>query len=298
MPIPAYPWHSVGMDFVGPFPESHGFNYMLVVICRLTSMVHLFPCNVKDSATTIATYYIRDVVRLHGLPETIVSDRDSKFTSAFWREVHRTLGTKLLMSTSFHPQTDGASERAIRNIAQILRSVVTPDQRDWIDKVPMVEFAINSSVNTSTGFAPFELTYGYLPRMSKFDRETSKFPGVQAFADKARWNIQLAHDAIIQSRVRATHHANRRRTEESTPFAGGDLVYLSTKNLALPKNRAWKLAPKYVGPYRVVKAHPETSNYTLELPDELVKRRFHPTFHADASNPPIREGYYSGREPL
>lgn len=286
MPVPLYPWQSMGMDFVGPFPTAHGFNYLLVVICRLTSMVHLLPCRVTDTAADIAALYVREVVRLHGLPETIVSDRDSKFTSAFWREVHRTLGTKLLMSTSFHPQTDGASERAIRNVAQILRALVDSDQKDWADKVPLAEFAINASISATTGFAPFELMYGYLPSMSRMGSpDMAKFPGVQSFAERARLNIEQAHDAIIQARVHQTYFANQRRSAEPVPYIVGDLVYLSTKNLALPKNRARKLAPKYVGPYRVTRAHPETSSYTLELPDDLVRRRVHPTFHSALLRP-------------
>ncbi|KAL1940906.1 hypothetical protein VTO73DRAFT_7542 [Trametes versicolor] len=280
MPVPLFPWQSVGMDFVGPFPEVNGFNYMLVVICRLTNLIHLVPCNVTDSASAIAAYYVRDIVRLHGLPDTIVSDRDSKFTSAFWKEVHRQLGTKLLMSTSFHPQTDGASERAIRNVTQVLRAVVDSDQKDWVDRVPMVEFAINSSVNASTGYAPFDLTYGHMPRMTKFDGDPSQYPGVRAFVERARLNLEQAHDAIIQSRVNMAYYANQRRTDEIIPFQEGELVYLSTRNLSLPKGRARKLAPKYIGPYRVLKAQPSTSTYTLELPEDLVRRRIHPTFHA------------------
>ena len=102
-------------------------------------------------------------MRLHGIPESIVSDRDTKFTSIFWKELHRLMGSKLLMSTVFHSQMDGATERANRSIAQILCTVVSNDQRDWSDKCPLVEFAINSSVNATTGYAPFELNYGYMP---------------------------------------------------------------------------------------------------------------------------------------
>ena len=112
------------MDFVGPFPPSNGHNYMWVVLCRLTSMVHLIPVETTIRASQLTGLYIQEIVRLHGLPDTIVSDRDTKFTSIFWREVHRMLGAKLLMSTAFHPQMDGASERAIRTTAQILRAMV------------------------------------------------------------------------------------------------------------------------------------------------------------------------------
>ena len=106
------------------------------------------------------------------------------------------------MSTSFHPQTDGASERAIRSVAQILRTMVRPDQRDWADKVPMVEFALNSAISSSSGFAPFELTYGYVPTMSPgMIPESNSVPGVKHFVARALTNLSEAHDAIIKSRV-------------------------------------------------------------------------------------------------
>ena len=115
------------------------------------------------TARGVTWLILKEVMRLHGIPESIVSDRDTKFTSIFWKELHRLMGSKLLMSTAFHPQTDGATERANRSIAQILCTEVSNDQRDRSDKCPMVEFAINSSVNATTGYTPFELNYGYMP---------------------------------------------------------------------------------------------------------------------------------------
>ena len=130
--IPMQPWTSIAMDFVGPFPESGGFNYLWVIICRLTSMVHLVPLHITTTTSELAWMYVREIIWLHGLAETIVSDCDSKFTSHFWRETHKLLGTKLLMSTSFHLQTDGTSEHVIRLVAQILCTIVKPDQRDCV----------------------------------------------------------------------------------------------------------------------------------------------------------------------
>jgi len=174
------------------------------------------------------------------------------------------------MSTAFHPQTDGASERSIRTIAQILRSMILPDQKDWIEKVPMVEFAINSSVSGSTGFAPFELTYGYMPRMAQLEHGSAPkmAPGVQGFVCQAWDNLAMALDAIIESCMIQTHHANKKRKDPPT-LDVGELVYLSTKNLTLPKGRARKLLPKYIGPMRVVASNPTTDNYTIELPQQL-----------------------------
>ena len=226
----------------------------------------------------VRVIYMHEVVRLHGLLSSIVSDRDSKFTSRWWKELQRLLGAKLLMSTSFHPQTDGQSERAIRNVTQILRSMVRPDQRDWAEKIDMVEFAINSSISESTDYAPFELAGGYMPSMIKEIRGDENFAqGVKSFALAALQNLADAHDAIIKARTFQTDKANRKRGDEPD-IATGELVYLSTKNLNMPKNRARKLCPKYIGPYKVATAHLESSNYTLELPTALQGRRIHPKF--------------------
>jgi hypothetical protein len=109
-------------------------------------------------------------------------------------------------------------------------------------------------------------------------------PGVRAFAEQARYNIKAAHDAIIESRTFQRHHANKRRRDDPE-IHENDLVYLSTKNLSLPKGRASKLLPRFISPYKVVKANPLTSNYTLELPPELVNRRVHPVFHVSLLRP-------------
>ena len=120
LPIPDRPWQSIGMDFMGPLPVSNGHDYLLVVIDCFTSEVHLIPTTTQVTAKEVAWLFLKEIVRLHGVPESIVSDRDVKFTSRFWKELHQLLGMKLLMSTAFNPQTDGATERANRSIAQVL----------------------------------------------------------------------------------------------------------------------------------------------------------------------------------
>ena len=167
------------MDFIGPFPESQGCNYLWVIVCHLTSRVHVVPIKTTTTATELSWLFVKEIVRLHGLPKSIVSDRDSKFTSRWWREVHRLLGAKLLMSTLFHPETDGTTEQVNHSIGQILRSTVNADQRNWVEKCPMLEFAINSSINESTGFAPFELDGGYMPSMIREYTANNISPGVQ-----------------------------------------------------------------------------------------------------------------------
>jgi hypothetical protein len=285
LPIPTKPWDSIGMDFIGPFPESKGFNYLWVIICRMMSMVHLIPVNTTTTASELSWIYLREIVRLHGLPSTIVSDRDSKFTSRWWRELHKILGTRLLMSTSFHPQTDGQTERANKNIGQIFRTLVHTNQKNWVDKVAMTEFAINASISETTKYAPFELNGGYMPSMIREIRSNEgAAKGIRSFAESALEHLAEAHDAIIEARALQTHHSNKRRGDELT-IAAGDLVYLSSKNLNIAKSRARKLCPKYIGPYRVLMAYPKSSTYTLQLPTALQKRRINPTFHASLLRP-------------
>jgi hypothetical protein len=279
LPVPVKPWDSIRMDFIGPFPEVDGYNYLWVVICHMTSMVHLIPVHTRMKASQLSTIYMREVVRLHGLPSSIVSDRDSKFTSKWWRELHRILGARLLMSTSFHPQTDAQTERANRNIGQIFWTVVAPDQKNWLGKLDSVEFAINASISATTGYAPFELVNGCMPSMIRELHSDGVIPlGIKVFAEKALQNLAEAHDAIIEKRIVQTSKVNERRREEPK-IVKGDLVYLSTKNLNLPRGRARKLCPRFIGPYKVSVAKPETSTYTLELPSALQAHRIHPTFH-------------------
>ena len=173
-------------------------------------------------------------MRLHRVPESIVLDRDTKFTSMFWCELHRLMGTKLLISTVFHPQMDGATERANRSIGQILRMIINDDQKNSADKCPMVEFALNSSVSATTGFALFELNQEYMPQIGMPTTFDTTFKGVKQFALQVKWDLMAAHDAIIANRVQQTFHANKKCHTSDLNHAG-DHMYLSTQNLTLSK---------------------------------------------------------------
>ena len=207
LPIPTKPWSSIGMDFMGPFPQADNFDYIWVVLCRLTSLVHLILLMTTMTAAQLAPLFMTNVVRLHGLPETIVSDCDPKFMSLFWTELHQLLGIKLAKSTAFHPQTNGASERMIRKVSQVMRTLVRPDQLDWPKHLPAVEFALNCA---SIGYAPFELTYEYIPQTIQSVGETV-YTGVQDFANSMCDMVIRAHNALIAAHVEQTHQANQWR---------------------------------------------------------------------------------------
>jgi hypothetical protein len=149
-------------------------------------------------------------------------------------------------------------------------------------KLPAVEFAINSARSSTTGFSPFQLNYGRNPS-SLIWRVEDEFPGVQKFAERMKMAIMSAHDAIIASRVENTVQANKKRS--IADYKEGDLVYLSTKNISLPKGLARKLAPKYLGPFAITKVLREGATYQLDLSEELVKRGINPSFHASLLKP-------------
>jgi transposase InsO family protein len=270
------------MDFVGPLPESGNrdgvFDAITVIICLLTSMVHLIPSRTNYSASQLAELIFEHVYKLHGLPKNIISDRDVLFTSTFWRQLHRLIGTKLRLSSAYHPQSDGSTERANRTIMQMLRQIVHPNQRDWVTKLPAIEFAINLAQSESTGFAPFFLNSGRMPRTMIWPSNSSdEFPSVRDFALQKKLAIMSAHDSILSARVKQTRDANRK--QRATPFQKGDLVYLSTKNISFDKGLARKLLPKFIGPYKILHNF-ENSSFRLELPSHLKRRGVHDVFHS------------------
>ena len=147
--------------------------------------------------------------------------------------------------------------------------IINDDQKNWADKCPMVEFALNSSVSATTGSALFELNQGYMPQIGMLTTFDTTFKGVKQFVLQAKWDLMAAHDVIIANHVQQMFHANK-KCHISDLYHVGDHMYLSTQSLTLPKGRARKLVPKYIGPYKVVKAHNKASTVTLELPLVLV----------------------------
>jgi hypothetical protein len=254
------------------------FDSITVVICLLTAMVELIPSRINYKAQELAELMFENVYKHHGLPKTIVSDRDVLFTSTFWRHLHTLIGTKLKMSSAYHPQTDGATERANRTVTQMLRQCINPNQKDWVSKLPTIQFAINSARSESTGYAPFFLNNGRMPRAMVWNSASpTEYPNVREFAQRKKLALMSAHDSIIGARIKQTRDANRKR--RLIPFKEGDFVYLSTKNITFAKGLARKLIPKYIGPYKITKDF-NNQSLKLELPMHLKKRGVHDVFHS------------------
>jgi len=164
LPFASAPWEDIRMDFILGLPWTHrGFDSIFVLVDRFSKMAHFIPCNKVDDACNISKLFFREVVRLHGLPQTIVSDRDPKFVSHFWRTLWERLGTKLNFSTSSHPQTDEQTEVVNKSISTMLRSIMKGNHKSWDEYLPHIEFAYNRVVHKTTNISPFEVVYGFNP---------------------------------------------------------------------------------------------------------------------------------------
>jgi len=283
--IPSQRWDTVSMDFIVQLPKTaHGFDAITVFVDKLSKQVHFCASRITDSAADVARLFFDQVFRLHGMPRTIVSDRDSRFTGKFWTTLMKLMGTKLNMSTAFHPQSDGQTERANRTLEEMLRAYISYHQKDWDKFLPMLEFAYNNSVNPSTGFSPFLLNYGHHPLVpaSLFKPSTTNVPSVSDFVEKQASALAQAQDTITEAQNRQKQHADQNR--RPVPFSVGDMVLLSTEHISVAAhaNRpSKKLEPKFIGPFKIIDKVNENA-FKLELPPTM---RQHPVFNADLLRP-------------
>ena len=201
LPVPGTLWEAIGIDFVGPLPESKNrdgiFNSIMVVICLLTAMVHLVPSHIDYNARQIAELVFKHIYKLHRLPKKIISDQDVLFTSIFWARLNQLVGTKLRMSSAYHPETDGSTEHANRTITQMLRQCINSKQMDWVSKLPSIEFALNSARAESMGFSPFFLNTGRMPRSMIWNSsKTDEYPSIRNFAQQ--WKFAVRHELCFE----------------------------------------------------------------------------------------------------
>lgn len=296
--IPARPWESISMDFVTGLPESpEGYDALWVVVDRLTKMVHLVPCTFKGlDAPLLARMFVHHVWRLHGLPREIVSDRDTRFTSEFWREVCKLVGTKQLMSTAFHPQTDGQTEVMNKTVQDMLRHYVAGDLASWVQHLDLVEYAINSAVQESTRETPFYLNYGQQPHspvalMVELAKPEMAKSEAKAWVQQLHEALQRAKRCMKAAQDRQKAYADKRRTDAWQP-AVGEEVMLHSGNIELEGPK--KLMPRWLGPFKVLKQIGPAA-FRLELSAGMG--RIHDVFHVSMLKPYTRAVRTDGSGP-
>jgi hypothetical protein len=281
LPVPDRKFAHVTLDLITDLPPTvNGCDAILTVVDRLTKLVSFSPIRKDASAKDVALAFRRVWYRQHGLPQVLISDRDRRFLSSFWRAVFSTLGTDLRFSTAFHPQTDGQSERANRTLEEFLRHFICPRQDDWDDFLDLAEFAVNDAVNPSTGYSPFFLAYGQNP-ISPVDLAVSDVlvPAAQSTLSDMEQALHHARVKLEESRVRMAAQANVHRRD--VVFSVGDKVRLSAANLSLPSSMSRKLTARFLGPFDVERVVSPVV-YKLKLPDSL---KIHPVFHVSMLQP-------------
>ena len=268
LPVPSAPWEDISMDFVLGLPRTKkGRDSVFVVVDRFSKMAHFIPCHKSDDATHVADLFFREIVRLHGVPNTIVSDRDAKFLSHFWRTLWAKLGTKLLFSTTCHPQTDGQTEVVNRTLSTLLRAVLKKNIKMWEECLPHVEFAYNRSQHSTTKKSPFEIVYGFVPRapIDLLPLPTSERVNFDA---KQRAELILKLHETTKEKIEcmnAKYKLAGSKGKKHVIFEPGDLVWLHLRKDRFPDLRKSKLLPRADGPFKVLERINDNA-YKLELP--------------------------------
>lgn len=221
---------------------------------------------------------MKHVFRLHGLPIEILSDRGPQFTSAVWKDFCRLLGARVALSSGFHPQTNGQTERMNQELETALRCLCSANPTSWSAQLAWVEYAHNSHASSSTGLSPFEISLGYQPPLFPSDQLQAAVPSVRSHLTRCRkiWSDTVA--ALRRASDSQARFANRRR-RPAPQYTPGQKVWLSTRDIRL-KNLNRKLAPRFIGPYEIEKVL-SSSAVRLKLPSSL---KIHPVFHVSLLN--------------
>ncbi|KAD3336653.1 hypothetical protein E3N88_32172 [Mikania micrantha] len=251
--VPEWKWEHITMDFITKLPlTAKRHDVIWVIVDRLTKSAHFLPIRETYTSEKLSELFVKEIITRHGVPVSIVSDRDTRFVSRFWKRFHESMGTRLKISTAYHPQTDGQSERTIQTLEDMLRACIIDFGGSCDNHLPLVEFSYNNSYHASIGMPPYEALYG------------------------RRCRTPVCWGGVGQKEDRQKSYADKRR--RPIEFEVGDQVLLKVspwKGVIRFRKRG-KLSPRFIGPFRIM-ARVGKVAYRLDLPDEL--NRIHPTFH-------------------
>ena len=289
--VPTERFQDISVDFATIPERPGGWNQLMVIVCRLTKLVKLIPCKKTDTVEKTARRFISNwYAEGFGLPKSITSDRDSKFTSSLWTEISKALNFELQLSTARHQQTNGQAEIAIRTYKRTARKFPgLLDKDEWDSNLRVLEFALNNSISAATGFSPFQLAFGFSPRCfpEEYIRATTSLSDdTENFLEQISSNIAKAQYAIKKSQSTQQDQYNKRRIP-GQKYSPGDLVFLSSDGINWPSLTTVpdSLRPKWVGPLKIKTVDHERENYELEFPSSMQKGRLWPQFHVSKLKP-------------
>ncbi len=265
--IPRRRWTHISCDFITDLPIStNKYDSIWVIVDRLTKMAHFIPTHKTVNAPRLCELFLLHIVRLHGFPLDIVSDRDVRFTSNTWQTFLKELKINPSMSTAFHPESDGQTERTNRTIMTMLRCYILTDETRWDLYLPVLELAYNSQYHESIKMSPFEALIGENPlRLGDPDLDglATQVIDYKDMPKDFEMILNRVRNSINSAQIKYKKNADIGRRIES--YSVGEEVYLSTSNLLLPGSNKFK--QKYIGPYKIVEIRgPNKLSYKLDLP--------------------------------
>jgi len=265
--VPEELWTHLTVDFTTKLLVVVGKDVILVVCDQLSKMTHFVATTEGTSVEGLARLFWNNVWKLHGLPESMVSDREPQFMAELTKELNRMLGIEMKLSMAFHPQMDGQTERMNQELEQYLRFFVGHQQKDWPEWLVSAEFAVNNKVHTATKVSSFMANYGKEMRMGGDIRKKGKVESATEFVERMKKVHEEVGVALKKTQEEMKRYADRSR-KETERWKKGDRVLLSTKDLVFKKRPVRKLTERYIGPY-VIEEVVSTNAVKLQLPSSM-----------------------------
>lgn len=277
LPIPERVWSNISMDFVEGLPASQGKSVILVVVDRLSKYVHFMALSHPYTALDVARVILDTVSQLHGMPTSIVSDKDVVFISSFWQELFRLQGTTLNLSTAYHPQTDGQTKVVNRCLECYLRCMTGDRPKAWVQWLSLAEWWFNTTYHFASHLTPYQVVYGQVPPSHiHYIPGSSNIAAIDQWGQDREATLRILKEHLTQAQNRMKQQADKHRTERVCEV--GDWVYLRLqpyKQTSLQVRSNVKLAPRFYGPFQVLKKIGRVA-YRLNLPPHS---KLHPVFH-------------------
>ncbi|TYK05161.1 reverse transcriptase [Cucumis melo var. makuwa] len=262
LPIAEKPWDSVTMDFIVALPKSHGFGTIMVVVDRFSKYATFIPCPLDVKVDEAARLFFKNVVKLWGIPKSIISDRDPRFTGKFWRELFKLMGTELNFSTSFHPQSDGQTERINALLEQYLRHYVSAHQKDWATLLDVAQFSYNLQRSESTGKSPFEIIMNQQPNTPGALIAPYEGPNPSAFSFAKQWHEEqdISRACLEKAARRMKKWADKKRRPKGYEIGEKVLVKLLPNQFKSLRKVHKGLVRRYEGPFSIIEKDQEDPN--------------------------------------